>query len=100
MKIVYNNTWGGFRIPSALKSHHKNKYYGTNEIERNCEKLIAFIEERGGVWESRNKCARLVIAEIPDEATDWIITEYDGAETVYYVLNGKIVRYRRPRKAK
>lgn len=32
----------------------------------------------------------LALAEIPDDATDWDYWEYDGAERVYYVQNGKI----------
>lgn len=30
------------------------------------------------------------IVEIPDNVTDWEISEYDGWESVVYVLDGKI----------
>lgn len=33
---------------------------------------------------------RLEIAEIPDEAMDWKLDEYDGLESVTYVVDGKI----------
>jgi hypothetical protein len=37
-----------------------------------------------------NHIGDLVVVEIPDNATDWNIEEYDGLETVIYVLNGRI----------
>ena len=37
-----------------------------------------------------NHIGDLVVVEIPDGATDWDIYEYDGLETIIYVLNGKI----------
>ena len=30
------------------------------------------------------------VVDIPDESTDYLITDYDGIETLYYVLDGKI----------
>ena len=32
----------------------------------------------------------LVVKEIPDNATDYMITEYDGAEGIIYVVDGKL----------
>jgi len=32
----------------------------------------------------------VVIATIPDEATDWSIWDYDGLETIIYVLDGRL----------
>lgn len=34
----------------------------------------------------------ITIIEIPDNATDFIIDDYDGFETVYFVVDGKIKR--------
>ena len=39
---------------------------------------------------SESMAGKLVVEEIPDTATDYMISEYDGAEEVYYVLDGKI----------
>ena len=33
---------------------------------------------------------KLKVVEIPNIATDYLIEEYDGAEKVYYVVDGKI----------
>ena len=54
-------------------------------------KLIELLEQ----MEKENpRCYfQLSVHEVPDEATDWEIQEYDGAEEcVIYVLNGKICR--------
>lgn len=34
--------------------------------------------------------AKLVVVDIPDEATDYIVQEYDGMESVIYVVDGII----------
>ena len=34
--------------------------------------------------------ANIWVIEIPDEATDWEIIDYDGFERVVYVLDGKL----------
>lgn len=84
MKIVINADFGGFG-------------YGVNPefedfINENCNDranpdLVAFVEEH------LEECGDLDIVEIPDEATDWEISDYDGCEEVIYVLNGKIYHY-------
>ena len=35
-------------------------------------------------------CAKLKVVEIPEEATDWEINEYDGLESITYVVDGKL----------
>lgn len=36
------------------------------------------------------RCAVLMVVEIPDNATDWELDEYDGLESIIYVADGKI----------
>ena len=81
MKIVVNGDFGGygFGVDEELKSLI-NKY----ECDRTNPELIACVEN------NPNRCGDLEIAEIPDNATDWDINEYDGLETVIYVVDGKI----------
>ena len=35
-------------------------------------------------------CAELEVVEIPDGATDYYLNEYDGMESIIYVLDGKL----------
>jgi hypothetical protein len=35
-------------------------------------------------------CAKLKVVEIPEEATDWELNEYDGLESITYVVDGKL----------
>ena len=80
MKIVINNDWGGYGVGYGQSEYADivNKY----ENDRTNPELVALIEN--------NHIGDLAVIEIPDGATDWDINEYDGLETVIYVLNGKI----------
>jgi nitroreductase len=48
------------------------------------DELVAFVESHP------DECGDLEVVEIPDTATDWEIDEYDGWESVVYVVNGKL----------
>lgn len=95
MKIVINRCWGGYSISqNAVKDlGAKHQYsYGCSggvakDKDRLAPELIALIEEKGSEYVS-GPCAELKIVEIPDTATDWLIHEYDGMETVLYVVDG------------
>lgn len=87
MKVVYNGDWGGFTIPSSLRPHHKDRYWDYC-IKRTDRRLVEFIEARGGVWKD------LRVVELPANATDFYIEEYDGLETVYAVIDGKLFKWR------
>lgn len=76
-KILVNTSFGGF----ALKDEYKD-YVGRED-----EKLIALVEQSVDIGDNY---AEIGIAEIPDNATDYVIEEYDGKETVLYVVDGKI----------
>jgi hypothetical protein len=82
MKIVVNGAFGGYGlgVDKELKSLI-NKYEGG---DRTNPELVACVEN------NPNRCGDLEIIEIPDNATDWDINEYDGLETVIYVVDGKI----------
>lgn len=97
MKIVLNRCFGGFSLSDKACEYlcTDDKYYYTyacgDEIAQKMRTetaLVKCIEELGE--DANGSCANLGIVEIPDEATDWEINEYDGLESVIYVLNGKI----------
>lgn len=87
MKIVVNKCYGGFGFSDkacemlGLKSRFAY-------VERTDPAVIACVEQLGQA--ASGSCARLEIVEIPDTATDWEVEEYDGAESVMYVVDGKI----------
>jgi len=92
MKVVINVTFGGFKLPQEVAEElgcsvwgSRTKENGYTEIERTDPDLIKALEEYS------SPIFPLCIIEIPDNATDWRIDEYDGAESVVAVINGKLV---------
>ena len=86
MTIILNTCFGGFHIPTALCDLYGFKPYAG--IARNDPRLVDFVLRHGGQFSER--CAELTAVEIPDTATDYTITEYDGLETLIYVVDGKL----------
>ena len=91
MKVVINVCFGGFSVSKevyeAMGEEWDNFGYKFDD-KRTDPKLISVIEELGD--KASGSYAELRVVEIPEEATDWRIDEYDGTESVWYVLNGKI----------
>lgn len=86
MKLVINNCYGGFRVERSIA----NKYgFDCYKVERNNKKLIELIESN---IDCNGMCSELVVVNIPDNATDYMITDYDGYESIIYVIDGKIHR--------
>ena len=86
MKIVINSCYGGFSLSeeavNALGLRDSHDY-----VARTDKKLIELIESG---MDCNGRFADLEVVEIPDEATDWEISEYDGCEEIIYVLDGLI----------
>lgn len=58
-----------------------------NSIEfRSYPKTIKYFFDEITIYHSQDHA----VAYIPDEATDTMLSDYDGFETIYYVLDGKI----------
>lgn len=87
MKLVINTCYGGFDLPDEVLEELGYSNAGSINI-RGDLRLIKMIEENP----ERLMCnfAKLEVVEIPDTATDYMIDDYDGMESVLYVLNGKI----------
>lgn len=87
MKIVVNRCYGGFGFSrKACKMLGLESQYAY--VDRTDPAVIACVEQLGQA--ASGSCSRLEIVEIPDNATDWEVGEYDGAESVIYVVDGKI----------
>jgi len=87
MELVINRCFGGFSLSeTAYRVLGKNSPY--EYIDRDDHDLIKVVREMGAGSYGRN--ARLEVVEVPFEATDWQIQEYDGYEYVVYVVDGKL----------
>lgn len=86
MKFVINDCYGGYSFSTDFLLKY-GKEIGS--LERNDPKLVAAVEEFG-LRNASNTYSRLCIKEIPDDATDYSIEEYDGAESIVYVKDGKL----------
>lgn len=88
MKIILNKSYGGFSITKRWAN-----ILGTatdisdNDDLRFNEGLIEAIEANLPV---DGDFARLIIATIPDDATDFTVFYNDGFETLIYVVDGKL----------
>lgn len=82
MKMVINANYGGFGLNVA--EQYEDLVLDFEDDRTNVE-LIEFVKNHP------NECGDLKVITIPDEATDWEMEEYDGWESVVYVLNGMIV---------
>ena len=90
MKFIINDCFGGFSLSDfAVDALGLDSPW--SQIERNDPALINLFNRYGSERIGR-KHAELCMVEIPDEATDWMIQEYDGCESLIYVLDGKIHR--------
>lgn len=88
MKVVINSCYGGFGVSDEiLQQLCVNDPW---DIRRDDPKFISLVETLG--VKANDLYSRLKVVEIPDDNTDWEISDYDGSEQVIYVLDGKIHR--------
>jgi hypothetical protein len=86
MIMVLNKSWGGFALPREFCGEYNFDRY--DEIARDDPRLVEFVQSHGGLYEGDG--VRLRLVEIPDTMTDWEKNDYDGIETITYVVDGKI----------
>lgn len=86
MKIVLNGSFGGFHFGDGFcEEYGIESPYDTYDWERDDPKLVSWVEQHP------DDNPDLEIHEVPDNATDWEINEYDGMESLILVIDGKIV---------
>lgn len=93
MKVVINGCFGGFSVSREIYEMMGLEWDGFGyafDNDRTNKELIKCIEKIG-TERSSNRSAELEIVNIPDNATDWEISDYDGAEEVIAVVDGKLV---------
>lgn len=81
VKMVINGYFGGFGYGVAKEFKDFVRQYENNRFAL---ELVKFVEEYP------EECGDLEVVGIPEGFTDYYIEEYDGSETVLYVLDGKI----------
>ncbi len=84
MKIVLNRCWGGFSLPKRYCEKYGCSAY--DDGERTNPRLIAFVEKYP------DEANNLKVFEIPDKSTDYMVNDYDGCESIIYVMDGKLHR--------
>lgn len=88
MKMIINDCFGGFGIRQEILEKFKLTMYPEgDDIVRTNPQLIKMIEAGEDISDDY---ASLKVVEIPDESTDYFLDEYDGLESIIYVLNGKL----------
>ena len=89
MKFVLNTCWGGFKVSDiAAKALGLRDGWEADDLDRNDPDLVKVVETLGK--DANGDCAKLRVVEIPDNATDWEYDDYDGMESIIYVVDGKI----------
>jgi len=87
MTLVLNRNWGGFHLPKGfVKDYNLESVYDfDDDTIRTDPFLIDWVRRYG-----KPACGDLELVEIPDNATDWELGEYDGWESIIYVVDGKL----------
>ena len=86
LSVIENEvTTNGTVSAREIISTYDDEYF---DIDRTDTRLVSFIESNNF---TQPRCSKLVIKEIPENATDWEISEYDGAEEIICVVDGKII---------
>ena len=92
INILINTTYGGYSLSeeaAEATSHIADRYELSRKSYRTNPEVLRIFEEMGSEAFS-GYCSEIEEVSIPDNATDWMITEYDGLEEVIYVVDGKI----------
>ena len=88
MLYVINAAYGGFCVPDEVTNAlgcDRYTFYYADDI-RTDETLIAWVREH-----RNDEDNELALVNIPENATDWELNEYDGFESIVAVVDGKIV---------
>ena len=87
MKIIINKCYGGFSVKDEIEEEFRNRLSAYGSDIRTNPELIKMIEEGKDI---SSNYSRLRVVDITDNATDYRIQEYDGLESIIYVVDGKL----------
>lgn len=89
MKLVINRCFGGFGISDKAAKELNIENTVLHKFFRTDERLISLVEQDSK--SASSNYAKLCVVEIPDNATDYEIADYDGCEEIIAVVDGKLV---------
>lgn len=92
INILINRCFGGYSLSeeaAEATSHIADRYKLESFSYRTNPEILRIFDEMGSEAFSGH-CSEIEKVSLPEETTDWMITEYDGCEEVIYVVNGKI----------
>lgn len=85
MKVILNKCFGGFNINETIaKKYGVDAYDESARYNKNIINLIESGTDCSGLF------AQLEVVELPENTTDYEINDYDGFESIIYVVDGKI----------
>lgn len=89
MTLVLNRDWGGFSLPQDYVEAYglEDGYDYEDATIREDAQLIEWVRTHAN---HKGMCGDLGLVEIPDNCTDYEINDYDGMESVTYVVDGKL----------
>lgn len=87
MKFIINAAYGGYCVPQQVWQILGCGPYDDWANVRTDPYFVEWVETHRGQTDLR-------VVEIPNEATDWELNEYDGLESIIAVVDGKIVHIR------
>lgn len=89
MVFVLNLIWGDFSLPQDYVDTYglEDCYDFDDATIREDPRLIEWVRDHA---DSSGKCGDLGLVEIPANCTDYEINEYDGWESITYVVGGKL----------
>ena len=85
MKYVINNNYGGYEVPEEVQKLTGLKTWDASDEARTNQVFIDWVMKH----QNDPECD-LCVVEVPEEATDTYLYDYDGVETMLVVINGKI----------
>lgn len=88
IQFVLNKCYGGFSLSDAAMEMLPSEVDYSEYSHRSDAELIEVVETLGPGANGHN--AELSIVEIPDGTTDYKVSNYNGVETLIYVVRGKI----------
>ena len=90
MKVVVNKSFGSFYIGEKYYDMLSESYFTTPFPQCRADSSLIDVVNAFGAKAVGDKFGDLTIVDVPDDATDWEIYEYDGREHIVCVVNGKI----------
>ena len=92
IEILINKCFGGSSLSeeAAEATSHIADRYELESFDNRTNPEVLRIFDSMGSEEFSGYCSEIKKVSIPDTATDWMIDDYDGLETIIYVVDGKI----------